>query len=232
MTPERFKRVQAVLAKRQPDLTVLMDEVNKPHNLAAIVRTCDAIGVGKVHAVAPSKQVRFGNATTAGSTRWVDCERHTDVTLAAQQLKAQGYQLLCTQLSERSVDFRSVDYTKPTCIIVGAEKFGVSDAAAAAADQHIIIPMDGMVQSLNVSVATAIVLYEAERQRRDAGFYNAQRLSAAEYQNLLVEWLHPRVAQYCRLHQLAYPAINADTGELLSIPGEADIELSPEDGEY
>lgn len=232
MTPERFQRVQAVLAKRQPDLTVLMDEVNKPHNLAAIVRTCDAIGVGQVHAVTPSKQVRFGNSTTAGSTRWVDCARHADVTVAAEQLKAQGYQLLCTQLSARSVDFRSVDYTKPTCIIVGAEKFGVSEAAAAAADQHIIIPMDGMVQSLNVSVATAIVLYEAERQRRDAGMYQTRRLPEADYQRLLVEWLHPRVAQYCRNHQLSYPAIHPETGELLSNPGEAEVELAPEDGEY
>ncbi len=232
MTPERFKRVQSVLAKRQPDLTVLMDEVNKPHNFAAIMRTCDAIGVGDVHAVTPTKRTRFGHATAAGSTRWVDCHRHDDVTVAAGRLKAQGYQLLCTQLSERSVDFRSVDYTKPTCIIVGAEKFGVSEAAAAIADQHVIIPMDGMVQSLNVSVATAIVLYEAERQRRNAGYYDQRRLSEADYQRLLVEWLHPRVAQYCRLHQIAYPAINADTGELLSNPGEVDIELAPEDGEY
>ena len=232
MTPERFRRVVAVLAKRQPDLTVLMDEVNKPHNLAAIVRTCDAIGVGHVHAVTPSKLSRFGSTTAAGSTRWVDCQRHADVTGAAHALKAQGYQLLCTQLSERSVDFRAVDYTRPTCIIVGAEKFGVSDAAAAVADQHIIIPMDGMVQSLNVSVATAIVLYEAERQRRDAGCYNQRRLSDEDYQRLLVDWLHPRVAQYCRNQQLAYPSVHQETGELLSHPGEADVELAPEDGDY
>jgi len=231
MTPERFARVIAVLNKRQPDLTVLMDEVNKPHNLAAIVRTCDAVGVGQIHAVAPTKRMRLGDHTASGSTRWVDVQTHDDVTQAIVKIKAKGMQVVATQLSVRAKDFRQIDFSLPTCIIVGAEKFGVSDAAAELADHHVIIPMDGMVQSLNVSVATAIVLYEAERQKRNAGHYVQSRLATADFQRLMVEWLHPQVAKYCRDHHLPYPAIDGD-GELAHKPGESDVELPPEDGMY
>ena len=231
MTPERYAKVKAVLNKRQKDLTVLMDEVNKPHNLAAIVRTCDAVGVGHAHAIAPSKRLRLGNNTTSGSTKWVRVDTHADIDSAAKILRAQGMQLVCTQLSDRSVDFREIDYTKPTCIIVGAEKFGVSEATAAAADHHVIIPMDGMVQSLNVSVATAIVLYEAERQRREKGFYDSPQLDSEIYQKLMTEWLHPRVSAYCQKHGLPYPPLK-DDGELAHNPGELEVEEKPEDGEY
>ncbi len=231
MTPERLARVVAVLNKRQPDLTVLMDEVNKPHNLAAIVRTCDAVGVGAIHAVAPTKRVKIGDHTASGSTRWVHIDTHQDVSSAIRLIKANGMQVVATQLSSRAQDFRQIDYTRPTCIIVGAEKFGVSAEAAELADHHVIIPMDGMVQSLNVSVATAIVLYEAERQKRNAGHYQHTRLNDAHYQQLLVEWLHPQVAKYCRDHALPYPPVDND-GELTHKPGESAVELPPEDGMY
>lgn len=231
MTPERLARVIAVLNKRQPDLTVLMDEVNKPHNLAAIVRTCDAVGVGHIHAVSPTKRVKIGDHTASGSTRWVHIQTHNEVAEAIHSIKASGMQVVATQLSARAQDFRQIDYTKPTCIIVGAEKFGVSDTAAELADHHVIIPMDGMVQSLNVSVATAIVLYEAERQKRNGGHYQLARLSDAVYQQLMVEWLHPQVAKYCRDHQIPYPPVDND-GELTHKPGMSAIELPPEDGMY
>ncbi len=231
MTPERLARVIAVLNKRQPDLTVLMDEVNKPNNLAAIVRTCDAVGVGHIHAISPSKRTKYGHHSAGGSTRWVQIQRHDKVEQAIALAKQQGMQVVATQLSERAKDFREVDYAQPTCIIVGAEKFGVSETAATLADHHVIIPMDGMVQSLNVSVATAIVLYEAERQKRNAGHYQSCRLPDAEIQRLMVEWLHPQVAKYCRDHALPYPAISSD-GELAHKPGESDDDLPPEDGMY
>lgn len=231
MTPERFAKVKAVLDKRQKDLTVLMDEVNKPHNLAAIVRTCDAVGVGHAHAITPTKRLRLGNNTTSGSTKWVNVQTHNEVETALLALRAQGMQLVCTQLSDRCVDFRDIDYTIPTCIIVGAEKFGVSEQTAAIADHHVIIPMDGMVQSLNVSVATAIVLYEAERQRRNKGFYATRQLDEQTYQKLMTEWLHPKVAAYCQRHDLPYPPLRED-GELSHNPGEVDVEEKPEDGEY
>lgn len=231
MTPERVARVKEVLSKRQPDFCVLMDEVNKPHNLSAIVRTCDAVGIDEVYATTPSKRTRFGADHAGGSTRWVTIHQHPNAAALMMQMKAEGKQLLAAHLSNRAVDFRAMDYTRPTCLVVGSEKYGVSAVAADLADEHIIIPMDGMVQSLNVSVASAIVLYEVERQRRNAGMYLQRRLGETQWQRRLLEWLHPRVAEYCRRHQLAYPGVTED-GDLTHNPGECDVELAPEDGLY
>jgi len=165
MTPERFKRISDMLAQRQLDLTVCMEEVHKPHNLAAIVRTADAIGIHRVHAVWPKTWIHKRKGTARGSQNWVDVKLHPDIGTAVAELKASGMQILATHLSDSSVDFRAIDYTKPTAILVGQEKHGIGEEALALADHHIVIPMVGMVQSLNVSVAAAAILYEAQRSR-------------------------------------------------------------------
>lgn len=208
MTPERFQRIQQILDKRQPDLTVCMEDVHKPHNLAAMVRTCDAIGVHEVHAVWSSQQTRLAGGTATGSQNWVKLNSHTNVTAAISQLKAQGMQVLATNLSDTAVDFREVDYTKPTAILMGQEKFGITREALAMADQDIIIPMVGMVQSLNVSVATATILYEAQRQRQNAGMYDQPRLDEAERQRVLFEGGYETLAKRCRQKGLTYPRID------------------------
>ena len=165
MTPERLQRINNMLNHRQPDLTVCMEGVHKAHNLAAVVRTCDAIGVSAVHAVWKNEQMRASGGIAAGSQNWVDVHNYTSTVDAIAELKRQDMQVLVTNLSDTAVDFREIDYTKPTAIILGQEKFGASDVAKELADQDIVIPMVGMVQSLNVSVANAVVLYEAQRQR-------------------------------------------------------------------
>ena len=104
-------------------------------------------------------------------------------------------QLLAAHLSDEAVDYRDVDYTRPTCILMGNEKNGVTPEAAAMADHHIVIPMLGMVQSLNVSVATAVILFEAQRQRRTAGMYDTPRLSREAMERQAYLWLYPRQAQ-------------------------------------
>ena len=213
MTPERFQRINAILDKRQPDLTVCMEDVHKPHNLAAIVRTCDAIGVHEVHAVWSSQQTRLGGGTATGSQNWVKLNSHTHIAEAIGQLKAQGMQILATNLSDTAVDFREVDYTKPTAILMGQEKFGITPEALALADQDIIIPMVGMVQSLNVSVATATILYEAQRQRHNAGMYNTPKLDAAERQRVLFEGGYETLAKRCKQKGLPYPQID-DEGQI------------------
>jgi len=184
-----------------------MDEVHKPHNLAAIVRTCDAIGIGEVHAVYP-QAIRECHGTAMGSNRWVTTHTHSDLDSGVAPLKAQGMQVLAAHFSERAVDFREIDYTKPSVILVGSEKFGVSEQAAEMADEHILIPMLGMVQSLNVSVATAIILYEAQRQREVAGFYNKRQLEQDLCEKLRFKWLHPEVKKFCDKYQIRYPKID------------------------
>ncbi len=213
MTPERFARIHEVLATRQPDLTVCMEEVHKPNNISAIIRTADAVGVHQVHAVWPrNSKMRTLGGTSAGARNWVDVVTHDNTPDAFAQLKVQGMQILVTNLSERAVDFREIDYTKPTAIVLGQEKTGISQQALEMADQDIIIPMVGMVQSLNVSVASALILYEAQRQRQNAGMYQCTRtlIPQAEVDRILFERGHPVLAKVAKRKGLPYPVLDEE----------------------
>ncbi|OLQ78901.1 tRNA (guanosine(18)-2'-O)-methyltransferase TrmH [Photobacterium proteolyticum] len=210
MTPDRFQRIQSVLATRQPDLTVCMEEVHKPNNVSAIIRTADAVGVHKVHAVWPKEGMRVLSHTSAGARNWVELETHDNMVNAVNTLKEQGMQVLATNLSDTAIDFRDVDYTKPTAIILGGEKNGITPEALALADQDIIIPMVGMVQSLNVSVASALILYEAQRQRQNAGMYDLEKTQLPDevVHRILFERGHPVLAKVARRKGLAYPPLD------------------------
>lgn len=212
MTPERYARISGVLAKRQTDLTVCLENVHKPHNVSAIVRTCDAVGIHKVHTFWEEKY-KLKRATAMGSQQWVRMQQHDTITDAISDLKQQGMQILVTHLSSRAVDYREVDYTKPTAIMFGQEKYGATDEAIALADQDIVIPMVGMVQSLNVSVAAALVLYEAQRQRQLAGQYERNMLPEEERQRLLFENCFPQLVRLCQQKQIPYPYID-ETGTI------------------
>lgn len=220
MTPERYARIKEMLTRRQPDLTVCMEQVHKPHNISAVIRTADAVGVHEVHAVWPTSRMRTLVSSAAGSNSWVQVKTHRTIADAVSQLKTQGMQVLATNLSAKAVDFREVDYTRPTCILLGQEKTGITQEALALADQDIIIPMIGMVQSLNVSVASALILYEAQRQRQNAGMYqrDVAMLDDDEQQRLLFEGGYPVLARVATRKKLPRPQIDnqgriiADTG--------------------
>ena len=205
MTLRRRTRIREVLAKRQPDLSVLLERVHKPHNLSAILRSCDAVGVFEAHAVSLEGRVPTFNETSASAEKWVPLTTHDTTQAAFTHLRARGFRIVATHLSETAVDYREVDYTQPTCILLGAEKWGVSEEAAQNADANIIIPMRGMVQSLNVSVAAAVILFEAARQRAVAGCYDAPRLEAHVIERLEYEWLYPAEAEHYRSHNQPYP---------------------------
>ncbi|WP_111978229.1 tRNA (guanosine(18)-2'-O)-methyltransferase TrmH [Algibacillus agarilyticus] len=215
MTSPRIQRINQLLDKRQPDLTVCMERVHKAHNLSAVVRTADAVGVHRMHAIWANEDSRLGNATASGSQNWVDVVSHYDVDSAIKTLKAENMQILATHLSDDSVDYRDVDYTKPTAIMLGTEKFGISENAIAQADHCIVIPMVGMVQSLNVSVANALVLYEAQRQRQAAGMYDTPKLAKSERDRVMFEGAHPIFANACHRKGLPYPDIN-ELGEIIA----------------
>ncbi|ASL85157.1 tRNA (guanosine(18)-2'-O)-methyltransferase TrmH [Serratia marcescens] len=210
MSPERYARICEMLATRQPDLTVCLEQVHKPHNVSAIIRTADAVGVHQVHAVWPTTRMRTLVSSAAGSNSWVSVKTHPTIGDAVGHLKAQGMQILATNLSARAVDFREVDYTRPTCVLLGQEKTGITEEALALADQDIVIPMIGMVQSLNVSVASALILYEAQRQRQNAGLYRRDNsmLDEEEQQRLLFEGGYPVLANVAKRKGLPRPKID------------------------
>jgi len=215
MSPERFARINEMLDNRQPDLTLCLDKVHKTNNIAAVIRTADAVGIHQVHAIWPDLDMRVSGNTASGSQQWVKTIRHDHMDEAKTQFRAQGMQILATNFSENAVDFREIDYTRPTAIILGNERDGVSPEGIAAADQHIIIPMIGMVQSLNVSVASALIMYEAQRQREAAGMYGQRRLDEAYCQIKLFEQGHPIYAKACRRKSIPYPKVD-EQGQIIA----------------
>ena len=208
MTDQRREKVDAVLADRQPDLTVLAEQLHKPRNFSAIVRTCDAVGINEMHAVPGDEGLAIHWKTSQGAEKWMKVRAHDDLAAACGFLRGLGFQLIAAHLSPEAVDYRELDYTRPTALVVGTELFGVSDQALALADQQVRIPMKGMTQSLNVSVACAIVLYEAMRQRELAGMYGQVRLDRESLETQRFEWLHPAVTQFCRERGLEYPELD------------------------
>ena len=210
MTPERVARLDAVLAMRQPDLTVFAENLHKPRNFSAMVRNCDAVGINEMHVLADEDDVRTHWNTSQGAEKWMCVETHADAGVACQQLKASGFRLIAAHLSDTAVDYHEIDYTQPTALVLGTELFGVSDITLSHVDQLIQIPMMGVSQSLNVSVACAIVLYEAQRQRQAAGMYDRCRLDDETLARQRFEWLHPVLTDYCRRHGFKYPALDAN----------------------
>jgi len=214
MIPRRYERLKQVLDQRQPDLTVLAEDVHKPHNLSAIIRTCDAVGVFDIHAVNRHSDTPTFSQVAQGSEKWVNLYAHADIKTAIQHLQDSNHKVYAAHLSDVAVDYRQVDYTQPTAILLGTEKWGVTQDAADLVDGHIVIPMQGMVQSLNVSVANAVILFEAQRQRLEAGLYGKVRLDLPTYERTVFEWGYPDIAEMYRRQGKPYPPLGAE-GQIL-----------------
>ena len=219
MTPQRYQKLRRVLDARQPDLTVLLDDVHKPHNFSAILRSCDAVGVFEAHAVCTDPALRPNRLTSSGTGKWVRICTHVDIESAVAALSTRGFQLIAAHPDDGARDYRDIDYTRPTALVLGAELLGLGQAALASADARVCVPMVGMVESLNVSVAAATILFEAQRQRSRARLYAQSRLDKALYDETLFEWAHPDVADYCRRHALPYPRLDEDGDIIGPLPG-------------
>ena len=216
--PRRFERIKKVLNCRMKNLSVLVEAVNKPHNLSAILRTCDEAGVFEANFICEKDKVKTFNSTAQGSQKWVKLNNHETIISAVSELKKKGFKLYGTTLNERSTDYRNFDYSENTCFVLGAEKWGLSDQLISKVDESIFIPMSGMVQSLNVSVAASILLFEAIRQRESKGLLplNGEGLSAEEYEKTLFEWSYPELGSIYRKSGNKYPTLN-QYGEIIEV---------------
>jgi tRNA (guanosine-2'-O-)-methyltransferase len=191
-TQRRRARVAVVLSRRQPDLTVVLENVHDPHNVSAILRSCDAVGVLRAHAIYTIEDPpdgAFQRTTSASAAKWVEVTRHESVAACYRELRDEGFTILATALDVTSRPLYGWDLTMPVAFVLGNEMRGVSDEARHLADGTIEIPMVGMVQSLNVSVASAVCLYEAFRQRQAGGAYERPKLSADALRELEMDWL-------------------------------------------
>jgi tRNA (guanosine-2'-O-)-methyltransferase len=191
-TTRRQARVRHVLERRQTTLTVVLEDVHDPHNASAVLRSCDGVGVFDVHLVyvheePPRKS--FNRTTSASAAKWVRTHYHESIEACYAALREQGFSIYATALGREAVELYDLNLVKPTALVFGNEHRGVSEAAVAGADATVFIPMQGMVESLNISVACAVSLYEAMRQRLASGHYDRPELSAESLDALEAEWL-------------------------------------------
>ncbi len=211
MTPERFQKIKDILNKRQPDLTVVLDNVHKPHNLAAIIRSCDAVGISDIHGISSNEQkVGVNLKSASGSNHWVNLHIHHSIPNVISELKQSGFSIYAANDSAKAIDYRKVDYTKPSVIVLGAELDGISPETLDMVDEEIKIPMQGMVESLNVSVANAVILFEAQRQRLQAGLYEKCRLDKNTVEKLLFEFSYPEAAKVYQSTGEPYPELDTE----------------------
>jgi tRNA (guanosine-2'-O-)-methyltransferase len=192
-TDRRIDRITSVLAHRQPDLRVVLEGVTIAHNASAVIRTCDAAGILYLDLISPNPElVVFNEAITTRTDKWLEIGVHASATEFLSGLKVKGFAIVVTRLSAEAVLYTSLDYTRPMALVFGSESDGISDEVLALADHVIRIPMVGMVQSLNLSVSVAVVLYEAFRQREAAGIFAKPRLAPAELEELKSRWLNAK----------------------------------------
>lgn len=179
MTPERSKRLNDVLDKRQPGLTVVLENVQDPHNISAVMRTCDAVGIQDIYILNTQipKHKKWGAKSSSSAAKWLSIHQFTDVKECFAQLRKHFDKIYTTHLSSDAISLHSIDFTQKVALVFGNEHGGVSEETIALSDGNFIIPQVGIIKSLNISVACAVSVYEAFRQKETAGHYAKPQLT-------------------------------------------------------
>jgi tRNA (guanosine-2'-O-)-methyltransferase len=190
MTEERKQKIESVLNRRQTNLTIVMEDVQDPRNITAVMRTADAVGIQDIYVINTGKptQKKFGYKSSSGVSKWITLHQFNSVEECFQELRKRFTVILTTHLSSDAIDLYSIDFTQSVALVFGNEQDGVSEQASALADGNFIIPQVGMVQSLNISVACAVSIYEAYRQKKKAGHYEQSTMPANQMELLKTEW--------------------------------------------
>ena len=190
MTPERTERLTSVLNKRQGDITVVLENVTDPHNISAVMRTCDAAGVQDIYILNTKipRHKKWGARSSSSAAKWLTVHQFTDANECFAALRKRYSKILTTHLSSDAVSLHAIDFTGSIALVFGNEHSGVTDEIRALADGNFIIPQVGIIRSLNISVACAVTLYEAFRQKQLAGHYDRPHLDQAQRDALLNEW--------------------------------------------
>ncbi len=188
-TDERLQKIISTATARQFSLHVVMENIHDPHNVSAIFRTCDAVGVPKISLLYTFESFpRISKTSSSSANKWIDVEKYNDTKNCYDQLRVQGFKVYASMLNKNAVNIYNIDLTKKIALVFGNEKRGVSAEAEKLADETFYIPMRGMIQSLNVSVAAAVTLYEAQRQRVIKKMYEQSELEKKELDALIDRW--------------------------------------------
>jgi tRNA (guanosine-2'-O-)-methyltransferase len=194
MTPQRQQKIEHVLSKRQNDLTIVLENVFDPHNISAVMRSCDAVGVQEIYVLNTKipRHKKWGARSSSSAAKWLTVHQFENAAECFAALRKKYDHILTTHLATDAVNLYSLDLTKKTALVFGNEHAGVSEEIRAMADGNFLIPQVGMIQSLNISVACAVSLYEAFRQKEVAGHYTTQKLTATEKEILGQTWRENR----------------------------------------
>ncbi|MDB5207492.1 MAG: methyltransferase [Flavisolibacter sp.] len=192
MTTERKTRIESVLAHRQNDLTIVLENVFDPHNISAVMRSCDAVGVQEIYILNTTIPLheKWGKKSSSSAAKWLTIYQFENAAECFAILRKKYARILTTHLAADAVSLYEVEMTKSTALVFGNEHSGVSEEVRTLADGNFIIPQVGMIRSLNISVACAVCLYECFRQKTIAGHYDHQKLDKSEHQSLSGQWAY------------------------------------------
>lgn len=190
MTPERTQKLTEVLKKRQIDITIVLENVFDPHNISAVMRTCDAVGIQEIHILNTRipRHKKWGARSSSSAAKWLTIHQHDDVDACMARLRRNYDHILTTHLASDATPLYSIDLTRPVALVFGNEHSGVSEEIRQLADGNFLIPQVGIIQSLNISVACAVTVYEAFRQKELAGHYGLSDLSHPVKQQVKKDW--------------------------------------------
>ena len=190
MTPERRERLMGVLNKRQPDLTVVLENVQDPHNISAVMRTCDAVGIQEIYVLNNKipRHKKWGARSSSSAAKWLTVHQFSDAAECMAALRKKYDKIMTTHLAADAVSLYDINFTGSVALVFGNEHSGVSEEVRALADGNFIIPQMGIIRSLNISVACAVSIYEALRQKTNAGHYEQRRLPEEQFETLWKEW--------------------------------------------
>ena len=185
-----MQRLLAVLNKRQDDITVVLENVTDPHNISAVMRTCDAVGIQEIYVLNTriAAHKHWGVKSSSSAAQWLTVHQFSDAASCFANLRSKYDLLLATHLGAASKELYEIDFTKKMGLIFGNEHEGVSEEIRALSDGNFVIPQVGMIKSLNISVACAVTLYEAFRQKKIAHHYAQRKLADSQYAGLLTDW--------------------------------------------
>ncbi len=167
LTPERRERIRRVVESRTCDVVPVLENIYDRGNISAVLRSAEAMGFQCAHVIELGEKFKSANRVTQGADKWLDVRRWRSTRDCITELKRQGFKIVATHLDQKAKPISSIDFLGPVAVVFGNEKDGISQEMVELADETMIIPMAGFVQSFNISVAAAISFYHIylERQR-------------------------------------------------------------------
>lgn len=196
MQKKRLQKFEKVARYSQKSISVILENIYDTHNIGAVLRTCDSIGIRHIYLINTENSginelVTLGKRSSMGTRKWIEVEYFRNWDDCISKVRQNHQMILGAYLGQNTQSVYSCDLTQNIAIMLGNEKDGLSEEAISHCDQLLFIPQVGMAESLNVSVAAAVILYEAYRQRSLKGYYShAPELCETESNVLLQSFIH------------------------------------------